>query len=325
MHAIRVHEFGGPEALRYEEIPVPEPGPGQARVKIEAAGVNFIDIYFRTGQYRGKLPLILGQEAAGVVDALGPGVEEVKVGDRVAYAPEQGAYAEYAVVPAWRLVPVPDDVDLKVAAAVMLQGMTAHYLSHSTYPIKKGDTVLVHAGAGGVGGLLVQLAKRQGARVLATVSTEEKALEAQEAGADEVILYTQTDFAAEVKRLTGDQGREGVDAVYDSVGKDTFQGSLDSLRRRGYLVLYGQSSGAVEPIDPQVLNAKGSLFLTRPTLAHYAADRTELLQRAEDLFRWIGAGELNVRIAATYPLAEAGEAHRFVESRQAMGKVLLVP
>ncbi len=322
MHAIRVHEPGGPEALRYEDVPMPEPGPGQARVKIEAVGVNFIDVYFRTGQYRSNLPFIPGQEAAGVVDAVGPGVAEVKVGDRVAYAPEQGAYAEYAVVPVWRLVPVPNGVDMKLAAAVMLQGMTAHYLSHSTYPIKAGDVVLVHAGAGGVGGLLVQMAKRRGARVIATVSTEDKALEAREAGADEVILYTQTDFAAETKRLTDGCG---VAVVYDSVGKTTFSGSLDSLQPRGYMVLYGQSSGAVEPIDPQVLNTKGSLFLTRPTLGQYVVDRAELLERAADLFRWIAAGELKVRIAATYPLAKAAEAHRFIESRQAKGKVLLLP
>lgn len=322
MHAIRVHKPGGPEALRYEDVPLPEPGPGQARVKIEAAGVNFIDVYFRTGQYRSNLPFIPGQEAAGVVDAVGPSVVEVKVGDRVAYAPEQGAYAEYAVVPAWRLVPMPNGVDMKLAAAVMLQGMTAHYLSHSMYPIKAGDVVLVHAGAGGVGGLLVQMAKRRGARVIATVSTEDKVREAREAGADEVILYTQTDFATETKRLT--DGR-GVAVVYDSVGKVTFSGSLDSLRPRGYMVLYGQSSGAVEPVDPQALNARGSLFLTRPTLGHYVADRAELLERAENLFRWIAAGELKVRIAATYPLAEAAEAHRFIESRQAKGKVLLLP
>jgi NADPH2:quinone reductase len=308
--------------LRYEEVPVPEPGPGQARVKIEAAGVNFIDIYFRTGQYKGNMPLLLGQEAAGVVDAVGPDVVEVKVGDRVAYAPEQGAYAEYAVVAAWRLVPVPEDLDLKLAAAVMLQGMTAHYLSHTTFPLKKGDTALVHAGAGGVGALLVQMAKRLGARVIATVSTEDKAREARNAGADEVVLYTEADFTAETKRLT--EGR-GVDVVYDSVGRSTFWGSLDCLRRRGYMVLYGQSSGAVEAFDPQVLNARGSLFLTRPSLGHYAADRAELLGRAGDVFKWIAAGELKVRIAAAYPLAEAADAHRFLESRQAKGKVLLVP
>jgi NADPH2:quinone reductase len=322
MRAIRIHDVGGPEVLRYEEVPMPEPGPGQARVRVVAVGVNFIDIYFRTGQYRANLPLILGQEAAGVVDALGPDVREVKVGDRVAYAPQQGAYAEYAVVPAWRLVTVPDNVELTLAAAVMLQGMTAHYLSHSTYPIKRSDTVLVHAAAGGVGGLLVQIAKRLDARVIATVSNEEKAQEAREAGADEIILYSQTDFAAEVKRLTDGHG---VDVVYDSVGKTTFWGSLASLKPRGYMVLYGQSSGAVEPVDPQVLNAKGSLYLTRPTLGHYVADRAELLQRAGDLFKWIAAGELKVRIAGTYPLAEVAEAHLLLESRQARGKVLLVP
>jgi NADPH2:quinone reductase len=321
MHAIRIHEVGGPEVLRYEEVLLPEPDPGHARVRVAAAGVNFIDIYFRTGQYRANLPLILGQEAAGVVDAVGPDVQEVKVGDRVAYAPHQGAYAEYAMVPAWRLVPVPDNVDLKLAAAVMLQGMTAHYLSHSTFPIKRGDTALVHAAAGGVGGLLVQIAKMRGARVIATVSSEEKAREAREAGADDIILYSQVDFAVEAKRLTG--GR-GVDVVYDSVGKTTFWGSLDSLRPRGYMVLYGQSSGAVEPLDPQVLNAKGSLYLTRPTLGHYVAGRAELLGRADDLFKWIAAGELKVRIAATYPLDETAEAHRFLESREAKGKVLLL-
>jgi NADPH2:quinone reductase len=322
MKAIRIHEFGGPEVLRYEEVPLPEPGQGQARVRIEAAGINFIDIYHRTGQYKNNLPLTLGQEAAGVVDAVGPGVDDVKVGDRVAYVLEMGAYAEYAVVPAWRLVPVPNGVDLKLAAAAILQGLTAHYLSHSTYQLKSGDTALVHAGAGGVGGLLVQVAKQLGARVIATVSNDEKALEAREAGADEIILYTQADFTAEAKRLT--DGR-GVDVVYDSVGKTTFWGSLDSLRRRGYLVLYGQSSGAVEPIDPQVLNAKGSLFLTRPTLGHYVADRAELLGRAGDLFGWIEAGELKVRIAATFPLEKAAEAHMFLESRRAKGKVVLLP
>ncbi len=321
MHAIRVYEFGGPDVLRVDDLSLPEPGPGQARIKIAAAGVNFIDIYFRTGQYRGNLPLVLGQEAAGLVDAVGPGVSDLKVGDRVAYAPEQGAYADYALVPAWRLVPVPDDVTLEVAAAVMLQGMTAHYLCHSAYPIKSGDTAIVHAGAGGVGGLLVQLAKQKGARVIATVSTEEKGQEAREAGADEVIIYTQSDFSTEARRIT--EGR-GVNVVYDSVGKDTFQGSLDSLRPRGYLVLYGQASGAVPPLDPQVLNAKGSLFLTRPTLGHYVADRAELLGRTNDLFRWIASGELKVRIAATYALSDAAEAHRFIESRQAKGKVLLL-
>ncbi len=322
MKAIRVHQFGGPEALSYEEISPPEPGPDEARVRIEAAGVNFIDIYQRTGQYRGQLPLTLGMEAAGVVDAVGPGVSDVKSGDRVAYAMQQGSYAEYATVPAWKLVPVPDGIDLRLAAAVMLQGMTAHYLTHSTYPLQPGDTALVHAAAGGVGLLLVQLAKRRGARVIGTVSTEEKARLAREAGADEVILYTQADFEVEVKRLTDGKG---VNVVYDSVGKTTFDKSLNCLRPRGYMVLYGQSSGAVPPFDPQVLNARGSLFLTRPSLGHYVADRTELLGRANDLFRWMAAGELNVRIDQTFPLAEAAAAHRYMEARQSKGKVLLIP
>lgn len=322
MKAVRVHSFGGPEVLSYEEVPLPEPGPGEARVKVEAAGVNFIDIYHRTGQYRGQLPLTLGMEAAGVVDAIGAGVTEVQPGDRVAYAMQQGSYAEYAIVPAWKLVPVPDAIDLRSAAAVMLQGMTAHYLTHSTYPLQPGDTVLVHAAAGGVGLLLVQLAKRRGARVIGTVSTEEKARLAREMGADEVILYTQADFETEVRRLT--DGR-GVDVVYDSVGRATFDKSLNCLRPRGYLVLYGQSSGAVPPFDPQVLNAKGSLFLTRPSLGHYAATREELLERANELFQWMIAGELTVRIDQTYPLAEAAAAHQYMEGRQTKGKVLLIP
>ncbi len=322
MKAVRVHQFGGPEALSYEEISLPEPGSGEARVRIEAAGVNFIDIYQRTGQYRGQLPLTLGVEAAGVVDAVGPGVSDVKSGDRVAYAMQQGSYAEYATVPAWKLVLVPDGIDLRLAAAVMLQGMTAHYLTHSTYPLQPGDTALVHAAAGGVGLLLVQLAKRRGARVIGTVSTEEKARLAREAGADEVILYTQADFEVEVKRLTDGKG---VDIVYDSVGKTTFDKSLNCLRPRGYMVLYGQSSGAVPPFDPQVLNAKGSLFLTRPSLGHYVADRAELLGRANDLFHWMATGELNVRIDQIFPLAETAAAHRYMEGRQSKGKVLLIP
>jgi len=322
MKAIRVHEFGGPEVLSYEDVPLPEPGPGEARVRIEVAGVNFIDVYHRTGLYPGQLPITLGVEGAGVVDAVGPGVSEVRPGDRVAYAMQPGSYAEYAVVQAWKLVPVPDDLETRQAAAVMLQGMTAHYLSHSTYPLKPGDTALVHAAAGGVGHLLVQMARRRGARVIGTVSTEEKARLAREAGADEVILYTQVDFEEEVRRLTG--GR-GVHVVYDSVGKTTFDKSLNCLARRGYLVLYGQSSGPVGPFDPQILNAKGSLFLTRPSLGHYVADRGELLGRASDLFAWMIAGELQVRIDRTFPLAEAGEAHRYLEGRQTKGKVLLIP
>jgi len=322
MKAIRVHQFGGPEALSYEETALPEPGPGEARVKIEAAGVNFIDVYHRTGLYPGQLPITPGVEGAGVVDAVGPDVSEVKPGDRVVYAMQQGSYAEYAVVPTWKLIPIPDGVDTRQAAAVLLQGMTAHYLSHSTYPIQPGDTALVHAAAGGVGLLLVQMAKRRGARVIGTVSTEEKARLAREVGADEVILYTQADFEAETKRLTDGQG---VDVVYDSVGQTTFDKSLNCLKPRGYLVLYGQSSGPVPPFDPQVLNAKGSLFLTRPSLGHYVADRTELLERANALFEWIAAGELKVRIDQNFPLAEAAEAHRYLEARKTKGKILLIP
>jgi len=322
MKTIRVHQFGGLEVLAQDEIQVPEPGEGEARVKIEAIGVNFIDIYHRIGRYQGTLPLTLGQEAAGIVDAVGSKVTDVKVGDRVAYASVQGSYAEYAIAPAWRLVPIPAGVVAQHAAAVMLQGMTAHYLTHSTYPLKAGETALVHAAGGGTGQLLVQIAKRRGARVIGTVSTDEKAALAREAGADEVINYTQTDFDVEVKRLTNNAG---VDVVYDSVGKDTFDKSLNCIRRRGYMVLFGASSGAVAPIDPQTLNAKGSLFLTRPFLAHYTADRAELLGRVNDLFKWIAAGELKVRIDKTFPLSEAAEAHRYLEGRQSKGKIILIP
>ncbi len=322
MKAIRIHEYGGPEVLRYENTPMPEPGAGEARVKIEAAGLNFIDVYHRMGRYPVEPPITPGVEGAGIVDAVGPGVSDLEPGDRVVYAMQMGSYAEYAVVPAWKLVPIPDDIDTQQAAAVMLQGMTAHYLAYSTYPLHPGDTALVHAAAGGVGLLLVQIAKRRGARVIGTVSTEEKARLAREAGADEVILYTQVDFEEETKRLTDGKG---VDVVYDSVGKTTFDKSLNCLRPRGYMVLYGQSSGPVPPLDPQVLNAKGSLFLTRPSLGHYAADRAEIMQRAGDLFQWMGAGELKVRIDQTFPLAEADEAHRYLEGRKTKGKVLLIP
>jgi NADPH2:quinone reductase len=322
MKAIRFHKFGGPEVLNYEDVALPEPGAGQVRVKIEAAGVNYTDIYQRSGQYPGQLPATLGQEAAGVVDAVGSGVTDIKIGQRVAYTSQPGAYAEFAVVPAGALVPIPDGVDTKTAAAVMLQGMTAHYLAMSTYPLKKGETALVHAAAGGVGQLLVQIAKRQGARVFGTVSTEEKARLAKEAGADEIIFYTQIDFAQETKRLTGGTG---ANVVYDSVGKTTFEGSLDSLRPRGYLVLFGQSSGAVPQFDPQILNRKGSLFLTRPTLVNYIASREELLWRSGDLFQWIKNGELKVRIDTTFPLSAAADAHRYMEGRQTKGKVLLIP
>lgn len=322
MQAIRIHEHGSHDVLRLEDVPMPEPREGEARVKIEAAGVNFADIYSRRGQYAATLPAILGQEAAGVVDAVGPGVRDVKPGDRVAYTSHPGAYAQYATVPAWRLVAIPEQVETRQAAAVMLQGMTAHYLTHSTYPLQAGETALVHAAAGGVGRLLVQIAKRRGARVLGTVSTEAKAQLARSGGADEVIFYTQTDFAAETRRLTSGQG---VAVVYDSVGQSTFDKSLDCLKPRGYLVLYGQSSGPVPPLDPQVLNAKGSLFLTRPTLVNYVADRNEIVWRAGDLFKWIAAGELDVRIDKEFPLREAAEAHRYLEGRHTHGKVLLIP
>jgi NADPH2:quinone reductase len=320
MKAIRVHQYGGPEVLSYEEIPVPEPKAGEARVKIEAIGLNFIDIYQRTGLYQLPLPFTLGREAAGIVDAVGPNATEVKVGDRVAYAMEPGAYAEYAVVPAWKLVPVPAKLDSRSAAATMLQGMTAHYLAHSTYPLKQGDTALVHAAAGGVGLLLIQVAKRRGARVLGTVSTEEKARLARDAGADEVILYSRVDFAAEVKRLTSGAG---VHVVYDSVGQTTFEKSLDCLRPRGCLALFGQSSGPVPPFDLGKLAAKGSLFVTRPTLLHYMSDRRELLDRANELFDWIASGQLKLRIDKSFALAEVAEAHRLLEGRKTTGKVIL--
>jgi NADPH2:quinone reductase len=320
MKAIRVHDVGGPEQLKLDEVPVPEPGPGQARVKVDACGVNFIDIYVRTGQYSAPLPLTLGTEAAGVVDAVGPDVTDVQPGDRVGSSEFAGAYAEYALAPAARLIHVPDGIDTSTAAAVLLQGMTAHYLTHSTFPLKSGDTALVHAAAGGVGLLLVQIAKRLGARVIGTVGSLEKVQLARQAGADEVIVTASDDFEALTRELT--QGR-GVDVVYDSVGRTTFDQSLNCLRPRGYLVLFGQSSGAVPPVNPQTLNVKGSLFLTRPTLIHYIATREELAWRAGDLFRWIAAGELHVRIGQTYPLEQAAEAQRALASRETTGKVLL--
>ena len=322
MKAIRVHKTGGPEVLALDEIPVPEPKSGEARVKIEAIGVNFIDIYHRTGLYPLAAPFTLGMEAAGVVDAVGEGVTEVKQGDRVAYCMVVGSYAEYAIVPAWKLAPVPAGIDAKTAAALMLQGMTAHYLTHSTYTLKKGETALIHAAAGGVGLLLVQVAKNLGATVLGTVSTEAKAALAREAGADHVILYTQSDFAEEVKKLTESRG---VHVVYDSVGQSTFNKSLDCLRPRGYLVLFGQSSGPVPAFDPALLVAKGSLFLTRPSLIHYTLSRDELLQRSSDLFAWTASGKLKVRSDKTLPLSKAAEAHRLLEGRKTTGKVRLVP
>jgi NADPH2:quinone reductase len=322
MKAIRIHNPGGPEVLTYEDLPVPESKAGEARVKIEASGVNFIDIYHRTGLYPLKTPFTLGTEGAGIVDAVGEGVTEVKKGDRVAYAMIPGSYAEYAIVPAARLVPVPENVDTKTAAAIMLQGMTAHYLTHSTYVLKKDETTLVHAAAGGVGLLLIQVAKMLGARVIGTVSTDAKAELSRQAGADEIILYTQTDFLAEVKRLTDGKG---VNVVYDSVGATTFEKSLDCLKPRGTLVLFGQSSGPVAPFDPGKLAAKGSLFLTRPSLAHYTLDRSELLQRAEDLFGWIQSGKLKPRIEKAWAMKEAEAAQRQLEGRKTTGKLVLIP
>ncbi len=322
MKAIRVTSFGGPEVLRLEDVPIPAPGPGQVLVKVEAAGLNFIDVYHRTGLYANPLPFTPGPEGAGAVAALGPGVSGFRPGDRVAWASGLGSYAEQVVVPAAHLVLVPSGVDTRTAAALMLQGMTAHYLSESTYPLKAGDTCLVHAAAGGVGLLLVQMAKRRGARVFGTVSTDEKAALARGAGADEVIRYTQQDFLAEVKRLT--EGR-GVQVVYDSVGQATFDKSLDCLAPRGILVLFGQSSGPVPSFNPSLLAAKGSLFLTRPTLFHYVADRASLEARAGAVLGAAASGRLTVRIERTFPLAEAAEAHRTLEGRKTTGKVLLLP
>ncbi len=321
MKAIRIHEVGGPDVLRYEDVPLPTPGPGQAVVKIEAIGLNFIDCYFRSGLYKNQLPLTIGMEAAGTVTATASDVTEIRTGDRVAYAPHIGAYAEYAAVPAQRLVKVPDAIDARSAAAAMLQGMTAHYLAMTTYPLKKGDTVLVHAAAGGVGLLLIQIAKMLGARVFGTVSTEEKAKLAREAGADEVILYNQQDFEAEVMRLTSGKG---VNVVYDSVAKTTFDKSLNCASVRGFLVVFGQSSGPVPPFDISRL-AKNALFLTRPGLGQYTSTRAETLARAHDLFGWISSGKLKLHISKTLPLKEAAEAHRLLEARKTTGKVLLIP
>jgi NADPH2:quinone reductase len=320
MKSIQVKEHGGPEKLELVETVTPQPGPKQALVRLAAIGVNFIDVYFRTGLYKADLPVTLGNEGAGTVEAVGPEVTEVAPGDRVVYAMSRGSYAEYAMVPAALLVKIPDEVDFQTAAAAMLQGMTAHYLTHSTYLLKSGDTCLVHASAGGTGGLIVQMAKMLGARVFGTVSTDEKAAIAREHGVDEVIFYTRQDFEAEVKRLTNSRG---VDVVFDSVGKTTFDKSLNSLRPRGLMALFGQSSGAVPPFDPGILNAKGSLFLTRPSLAHHVATREELLWRAGDVLNWIAEGKLKLRIDRTYPLAEAAAAHRDLEGRHTAGKLLL--
>jgi NADPH2:quinone reductase len=322
MKTIQVRQPGGPDQMEVVDVPIPTAGPGQALVRVAASGVNFIDIYFRSGLYKADLPLTPGSEAAGTVEAVGPGVSDVVPGDRVAYAMVRGSYAEYAVVPAAQLVKVPEGIDLNSAAAAMLQGMTAHYLTHSTCALKAGDECLVHAAAGGAGRLIVQMAKARGARVFGTVSTDEKASTARDAGVDEAIIYTRTDFEAEVKRLTN--GR-GVHVVYDSVGKTTFDKSLACLRPRGTLALFGQSSGPVAPFDPQILNTRGSVFLTRPSLAHYLLTRDELIWRATDVLNALASGALKLLIHRAYPLADAAQAHRDLESRGTTGKLLIVP
>jgi len=322
MKAIRVHAPGAADAMKLEDVPEPQPKAGEAVVKVDAAGLNYIDVYQRSGLYKLEMPLTLGLEAGGTVTATGPGVTEVKVGDKVAYTGVPGAYAQYATVPAARLVVLPQGVSTKQGAAIMLQGMTAHYLACSTYPLKKGDSCLVHAAAGGVGLILCQIARLRGAKVIGTVSTEEKAKLAREAGADETILYTKQDFGAEVKRITGGKGLQ---VVYDSVGKDTWEGSLNCLAPRGLIALYGQSSGPIGQIDPQILNTKGSLFLTRPSLNAYIATRDELQQRAADLFGWVRDGKLKLRMEFEFPLKDAAEAHRALEGRKTTGKVLLIP
>ena len=322
MKAIQIQQTGGPEVLTYTDVPIPTPGPGEVLVKVHASGVNFIDIYYREGRYKTALPFIDGQEAAGIVQATGPGVTGFAPGDPVAWCNILGTYAEYAAVPSDRLVPVPPHLDLKLAAAVILQGMTAHYLSHSAFPLKAGDTALIHAAAGGTGLLLTQMASQIGARVIATVSTEEKAALARAAGAHDIILYTHSDFEAETKRLTS--GR-GVDVVYDSVGKTTFEKSLNVLRPRGMMVLFGGSSGAVPPFDLIELSTKGSLFVTRPTLKHYILTREDLLARAEDVLKAVDAGKLKVRAEHTYPLNEARQAQIDIAGRKTTGKLLLIP
>lgn len=322
MIAIQVRHVGGPEALEVVELPVPEPKAKEAVVKVLAAGVNFIDVYYREGRYKAAVPFVPGQEASGEVVAVGSDVTSLKVGDRVAYATVLGSYAEYAAVSADRLVQIPEGVTDHQAAAAMLQGMTAHYLSHDTYPLKKGETALVHAAAGGVGLLLVQMARNIGARVIATVSTPEKAKLARDAGAHHVILYTQSDFEVETKRL---MDGKGVDVVYDSVGKTTFEKGLDVLRPRGYMVLYGGSSGAVPAFDLILLSQKGSLYVTRPTLTHYTATPTELRQRAQAVFAMIGEGNLRLRMEHIHALKDAAQAHRDLEGRKSTGKILLLP
>jgi NADPH:quinone reductase len=320
--AIRVEKPGSADVMRLEEVPVPTPGPGQALIKVEAVGVNFIDIYRRSGAYKVACPFTPGSEAGGTVEAIGPGVTTVKPGHRVASSDMIGAYAEYALAPADRLVQLPERVSSRDGASIILQGITAHYLTVSTHRLKSGDTCLVHAAAGGVGLLICQMGRQRGARVIGTVSTEEKAAQAREAGASEVILYTEVDFEIETKRLTDGAG---VEVVYDSVGRSTFAKSLNCLVPRGVMVLFGQSSGPVEPFDPQILNQKGSLFLTRPTIGHYTATRRELLQRASAVLHGVADGNLKVRIGGEFPLAQAAEAHRRLESRSTTGKLRLIP
>ena len=320
MRAIQIKRYGGPEVLEYGELPDPVAGPGEALVRVRVAGVNFTDVYQRAGTYPGPLPFIPGVEGVGIVEKLGSGVTEVKVGDRVGWVMIKGGYAELVALPAQRLVPIPASVDDRTAAAILLQGMTAHFLSTDCYRVKKGEWILIHAAAGGVGLLLTQIAHRIGARVIGTTSTEEKAALAREAGADEVVLYTKEDFQVAARRITGG---EGVSAVYDSVGKTTFMKSLDSLRPRGYMVLFGGSSGPAPTIDPMILNPKGSLFLTRPTLGNYVSSRDELLRRASDVFDWVTKGELTVRAEHDYPLADAAQAQADMEARKTTGKILL--
>jgi NADPH:quinone reductase len=322
MRAIQIQETGGPEVLRLVELPIPQPGPGQVLLRVEATGVNFVEIYFRKGVYKSALPFTPGSEAAGTVEELGPGVAGFAAGDLVASTSVLGSYAEYALAPAAQLVKVPAALGPEKAAAALLQGMTAHYLSHSTFPLKAGDTALVHAGAGGVGLLLTQMAVKIGARVIATVSTPAKAELSREAGAADVILYTEQDFEAEVKRITNGKG---VDVVYDSVGKTTFDKSLNCLRPRGLLALFGASSGPVPPFDLIQLNSKGSLFITRPTLWHYIATRAELEWRSGDVLNWAASGALKLRTELIYPLAQAAQAQIDMESRKTTGKILLEP
>ena len=322
MKAVQINEFGGPDAMKYQDVPDPSPGDGEALVEIQAAGVNYTDVYSRAGINPGPpLPRTIGVEGAGVVRAVGSGVTEVKVGDEIAYSSVNGSYAEQAVVPAWRLMKRPAGVDAKAGAAAILQGMTAHYLCHSTYPVQRGDRVIVHAGAGGMGLILTQMVKRLGAYVFTTVSTEDKAELSKQAGADHVIIYTQQDFAEEVKKATGG---EGVKVIYDGVGKTTFEKGISCLGRRGVMALYGAASGAPDPISPTAF-AAGSLYLTRPGLGDYTVDREELSQRAGDVLGWVASGELKLRIGHEFPLSEAPEAHRQLEGRATTGKVLLIP